>query len=39
LGFRDVFLQNFPQPTRIAVRPSWVDILDIPGGRFPSAWG
>lgn len=37
--FRGVFLQNFPEPTRIAVRPVWVDILDIPGGRFPSAWG
>ena len=37
--FRGVFLHNFPEPTRIAVRPAWVDILDIPGGRFPSAWG
>lgn len=37
--FRGVFLQNFPEPTRIAVQPTWVDILDIPGGRFPSAWG
>ena len=37
--FRGVFIQNFPEPTRIAVRPAWVDILDIPGGRLPSAWG
>jgi len=37
-GFSEQFNALFPQMVRMAITPEWVGLLDIEGGRFPSAW-
>lgn len=37
-GFSEQFNALFPQTARIGIKPEWVALLDVEGGRFPSAW-